>query len=175
MVVPDIPCAALREVYQLLESRFETLVDLALRDSIVNDVGSIIRVWSSADVALDKQHAPFIYSRFLSSLLSYYTDGGNRSIGVPSRMPPTMSWIKTPRSASPRGYDAGPSGYQTLFDADPSQFVQASSERDAFSFHNFVSNVKTAQSGWPASSELSYLAPSYDPQGHPSSWFAAPP
>ena len=159
---------------QVLDPRFDALVDHGLRESIVNEVYSIIRVWSSADVALDKQHAPFIYSRFLSSLLSHYTNGRGRSTGDPPRVPPTISWTKTPRSTSPGGYDLGPSGYQTLFDADPSQFVQASRGGGAFAFQNFVSNVKTAQSGWPAPSGPLPLA-SYDSLATPRLWVASDP
>ena len=139
----------------------------------MNNVDSLIRIWSSADVALDKQHTPFIYSRFLSSLLEHYTDREDRSVGRLSHTHPATSqaW-QAPCSAIPQCYDAGPSGYQTLFDADPSQFVQASHGGDAFAFQNFVSNVKTAQSGWPVSSEPSHCVVSYDSPGLPRLWDA---
>lgn len=166
----NILATAPKKISQLLDSRFDALVDHALRESIVNDVYSIIRVWSSADVALDKQHAPYIYSRFLSSLLEDCADGRDRVIGGPeSRGPPAVSWSQAPRSASPQSYDAGPSGYQTAFDADPLQFVQASHRGDAFAFQKFVTNVKAAQSGWPASPEPLPKAAFYDPPATVSS------
>ncbi|KAH9932880.1 uncharacterized protein B0H18DRAFT_984430 [Fomitopsis serialis] len=132
----------------LLDPCFDSLVDPALRESILNDVRSLIRIWSSADVALDKLHYPFIYARFLLSLLDHYLEGRDTGPDGPSHVLPARSWAPEPRSAD---YDAGPTGYQTVFDANPAQFVEASHGGGAFAFQNFVTNVKTAQSGWQVS------------------------
>ncbi|KAH9836168.1 uncharacterized protein C8Q71DRAFT_69524 [Rhodofomes roseus] len=154
---------------KLLDPRFATLVDRALRDSILTDVHSLIRVWASADVALDKQHAPYIYSRFLSSLLSKYLEAQNAGPDASVHAPLDFSWPQGPRSDSPQGYDVGPMGYQTVFDADPAQFVEASQGGDAFAFQNFVTNVKTAQAGWQMS-EPQPLTSFHEPSWQAGSW-----
>ncbi|TFY63193.1 hypothetical protein EVJ58_g3398 [Rhodofomes roseus] len=163
------PALRHRAPISLLDPRFATLVDRALRDSILTDVHSLIRVWASADVALDKQHAPYIYSRFLSSLLSKYLEAQNAGPDASVHAPLDFSWPQGPRSDSPQGYDVGPMGYQTVFDADPAQFVEASQGGDAFAFQNFVTNVKTAQAGWQMS-EPQPLTSFHEPSWQSGSW-----
>lgn len=94
---------------------------------------------------------PYIYSRFLSSLLSNYLEGQDAGANGSSYAPLDFSWPQGPRPDSPQCYDTDPVGYQTVFDADPAQFVEASQGGDAFAFQNFVTNVKTAQAGWQVS------------------------
>ncbi|KZT69156.1 hypothetical protein DAEQUDRAFT_727049 [Daedalea quercina L-15889] len=156
---------------KLLDPRFSTLVESTLRDAIVKDVYSLIRVWSSADVALDKQHAPFIYSRFLSSLLDHYLEGTHHDLDQLPQALPSLSWMRAPRSASPLCYDADPVVYQSAFDADPTDFLEASHGADAFAFQNFVTNVSTAQSGWPASTEPSPAAEMHERPWQSTSWY----
>lgn len=56
-----------------MRPKFLHLLDEQRQKAIIQDVGDLIKVLGSKDVALDGRHTPALYSRFLSSLLAKHS------------------------------------------------------------------------------------------------------
>ncbi|RDB21455.1 Protein priB [Hypsizygus marmoreus] len=170
----------------LLRPKFLPLLNETLQGQIIHEVGGLIDVLGSTDVALDGRHTPALYSRFLSSLLSKHNclppRSGSESPPNDPRFHPQYSDERplTPPQPSCSWPDVMPQEYalstNQFYDAFPAQgdMYQGNGPDMDFTLSHFVRTVTQGypnpSSGVPATNEsygIDWNAPTSQPPHFP--------